>query len=151
MNMTTNTNQRINQEEEALIRLKLLGLYDPVIEGYEADRTVYYSEPTPIGGILYWLSNEPEWEKKVREAEEKNGFRVYHVTHEHHRILGEMLTCLYVSKYAEEWDQEKADLSPDESGLIRTIAHVIPLSHPEFAESGYVGMREAAGGLIRTM
>ena len=142
-------------KSEAVNRIGKLDLHPDVKRRF--DSTVdsvdglYYSERTKLGGILYWLENEPEWEKKVREIEKDFDIMVYHLTHEHTEF-GELLTMLYVSSDEEEWEFDNAciDHPAWNDGTKMVYAYVYNLTYPLFSEFGTVGIKEVAGGLIRT-
>jgi hypothetical protein len=68
-------NLRKKQKLEALKRMQLLELMPEVIEAFEKQYVVYYSE---FFGILYWLSNKPEWVEFVKDFEDKHKALVYH-------------------------------------------------------------------------
>ena len=133
----------VKKINEAIKRMHTLGIMPQIINDFRKNQKVYYSEPTPLGGILYWLSNEQEWEKKIREFEEKYNGLVYHVIH-NYTEFGEILSLLYVSEYDEEWDAEYDDLM---DGYV--FAYCINLTEPMFSEFGGIAVQEKAGGLIR--
>lgn len=72
------------QKTEALKRLKILQdkfeLMATVTKGFKKDNTLYYSEYVnkQCPAILYWVSNKEEYEKAVKEFEEKQNTLVYH-------------------------------------------------------------------------
>lgn len=142
-------------KEEALKRIGKLCLHKDVRRRFDSaiDSVdgLYYSERTQLGGILYWLENEPEWEKKVREIERDLDIMVYHITHEYTEF-GELLTMLYVSPYEEEWEFDNAciDYPALNDGTKRVYAYVYNMTYPLFSEFGVIGIKEVAGGLIRT-
>lgn len=134
------------KKAEALDRMKMLELYEPVIQDYKRTGRVYYSERTRIGeetvGILYWLNNEPEWMQKVEELEKSSKCLVYHCIHTLTEY-GELLTCLCVSNDIEDWEYENWDLyygSPS--------AYTFNLTVPYHSEWGAVPIISAGGGLV---
>ena len=142
--------------EEAKRRLKALNVMDNVIKDVD-NGVVYYSERTCVSmppldpfGALFWLRNEPEWEKIVKKVEEDFGIFVYALTHEH-TGFGECLTMLFVPEDTETWEMDYEDVtSKGEDGSSIVMAYVYNLSNPIFSEFGSVGIKEAGGGLIRT-
>lgn len=58
--------------------------------------------------VLYWVSNKPEIEQKVKEIEEEYDLYVYHVQLTHTK-LGDMWAMLYVSEDDSEWEFEDED------------------------------------------
>lgn len=130
--------------DEAILRMKKLNLFDTIISGFEKDQSLLqYSEPTPLGGILYSVKNNPEWEKMVKEFEEKNNALVYHVIHSYTE-LGELLDLLYVSDNEEEWEYDLEDL---ENWC--ALSYCINLTDDMCSEYGTIAIKPAAGGLIR--
>lgn len=139
--------KRERMKEEAIERLSMLDLHPNVLEDFERG-VVNYSERTLLGGILYWLSNKPDWEKKVREIEKEYGILVYHITHESTVEYGEWLTCLYVSSTESKWYLNKKDLRK-KNGVFYPYAYIINLTFPDYSEFSSVAMKEMSGGLIR--
>ena len=137
----------INMKEEAIWRMEKLGLMKKIIGEFKKSGTLYYSERTPLGGILYWMDNEPEWGKLVKRFEQDYDSLVYHATHEHTEF-GELLDLLFVPNYedieSEEWENDRRDI---EDGYV--YAYVINLSEPMFSEPGTIVVKPAAGGLVR--
>ena len=131
------------QVAEAVKRMKKLGLMPQIVVEFENEGIVQYSEPTPIGGILYWLSNEPEWREKVRVFEDEYHSLVYHVIHSYTRY-GEQLSFLYVSDAEEEWEMDNIAIEDK-----YPFAYVENLDCPEFSEFGTIAVDERAGGLVR--
>lgn len=130
--------------DEAILRMKKLNLFDPIISEFKRDQSLLqYSEPTPLGGILYWVKNNPEWEKKIKEFEKKNNALVYHAIHSYTE-LGELLDLLYVSDNEEEWEYDLEDL---ENWC--ALSYCINLTDDMCSEYGTIAIKPAAGGLIR--
>lgn len=138
---------KFKQKLEAEKRLKMLNLHPDVLKLFHEKEELYYSEKSPLGGILYWMSNNPEWEELIKALEEEKEIMVYHATHEY-TAFGECLSLLYVTRYESEWEYDRKDLESE--GDKYPLAYVVNLSDPECSEFGTIGIREAAGGLIRT-
>lgn len=126
------------KKEEAVARMRLLNLTPKVIKEFSERRKVYLS----FGGLLLNLSTSQK--EKIHNFETENNCLVYHVIYDH-TSFGEMLTLLYVSKYSEEWEQDRADIK---EGF--PMAYVINLDNDEFSEFGSVGVKTYNDGLIRT-
>jgi hypothetical protein len=130
--------------DEAVLRMKKLELFDPIIKGFEKDQSLLeYSEPTPLGGILYWISNNPEWEKMIKEFEEKSNSLVYHVIHSYTEF-GELLDLLFVSDDEDEWEYDLEDLDDGYA-----MSYCINLTDQMFSEYGTIAVKQVAGGLLR--
>lgn len=138
---------RQKQKQEALKRMKLLKLHSNVINEFKQEDVVYYSERLNaiFDGILYWVSNNPQFVELIKEFETKHNALVYHA-HYTNTTFGGCLTLLYVSQYEEEWEMDKHDLSETE---IHTCAYVIIPDDPDFSEFGYVGLVRKNGGISR--
>ena len=144
-----NKNQKLEMIEEAVERLSLIkDLHPNVLRDFKYKQKVNYSERTRFAGILYWVDNEERFVKAIKEFEESHDALVYAVTHENLEF-GECLTLLYVSKYKEEWEGDKKDLSSKVNGVMYPYAYVLNLTHPEYSEGGSVGLVTRGGGLIR--
>lgn len=135
---------RISREEkkqEAIARMKMLGIFEPTISQFEKDDLV--SESTPPFGDCYWLNKEQK--ERVRQFEEEYGELVYHVIHSYTNI-GELENLLFVSNYKEDWPLEREAIKNGE-----VFAYCYNLTNPEFSESGMIGVRlTVAAGLERT-
>ena len=142
---------RDEMRREAIERLKMLDLHENVLKDFEDDNKLNYSERVKLAtgqrepyGILYWLDNEPEWARLVKEFEDEHGALVYHATHEY-TTFGECLDLLIVSKYEDEWERDRDELMQGYA-----FAWVINLDYPEFSEFGTIGIKCSGGGIIRT-
>ena len=96
---------RDEKKSEAISRMKLWGIYAPIVKQFEEDGLV--SESAPPLGACYWLDEAQM--ARVREFEERNNALVYHVIHSF-TTIGEMESFLYVSDYPEEWERDRADI-----------------------------------------
>lgn len=106
--------------------------------------TVYYTEPN---GALYWcneLGGGEQYEKLIKEFEEKHqGSKVYFAMHTFTEF-GELLNLLFVSQYEEDWEYEKEDLK---QGI--AFSYVYNLDDDICSEFGSIGIRGIIGGLVR--
>lgn len=150
--METGTVTKEQQRQEAIVRLRILeekGLMPQVRKDFEQG-TLNYSERMTIprfgtNGILYWLNQNAEFEKVVRDFEERTDSVVYHATHEVFEGIGRILDLFYVSKYEEEW-QNRADL---EDGY--SLVYAVNLDADWYSEFGVIGFSVCGGGLVRTV
>ena len=125
------------QKKEAMKRLEILNLSDYVIDGFRHSRIF---ESVQIG-ILFEFDGKLL--KRIREWEKKTGNLVYHVIHGFYEF-GECLSLLYVSKYEDEWEDDREILH---EGM--TYAYVINLDNDLCSEYGSIGIQENIGGLVR--
>lgn len=134
----------ISREEkkiEALARMKLWGIYPPIVKQFKEDDQI--SESAPPLGACYWLDEEQM--ARVREFEERNNALVYHVIHSFTNI-GEMESFLYISDYPEEWEQDRADIKDGQQ-----LVYVFNKDMPDCSEFGSIGVAiTGAAGLRRT-
>lgn len=137
---------RERQKEEAIKRMKTLGLMSNVIKDFEKNNKVYYSERQNafFNAILYWIDNEPEFIKTVKQFEKKHNALVYHCQLTHLEC-GDVLSLLYVSTNENEWQQDKEQLT---QGI--AYAYVKNLKSDYDSEFGSIGVRPSMGGVLRT-
>ena len=139
-----------SMKAEAVRRMVKLDLCRNAIKEFRKDQKLNLSEPVRLGGeitgktygMLCWLNEKQIW--IVGKWQEESGNLVYHVIHSFTEF-GEILDCLYVSQYPEEWEQDQKDI---DEGMI--CVHSINVTYPDDSESGYIGFEKAAGGLVRT-
>ena len=139
--------ERENQKLEAIRRMKALHLAKNVIKDFEKDNVVYYSERQNkfFDGILYWVSNEPEYVKIIKDFEAKHNALVYHAQLTH-TDLGDMLALLFVGEDEKEWSGELELDQGDNSAF----SYVVNLNTPEYSEFGCIGIVPKNGGVTRT-
>ena len=118
-----------------MVRMKM---HPTVIRDFKEEDVLNLSEGV---GFLYWLEDEEK--EMVREFERENESLVYHVIKTFAKI-GVMYSLLYVSKYKEEWKNDRKDI---ENGEI--LACVIN-TELKCKDCGYIGIRPNIGGVIRT-
>lgn len=131
------------KKEEAIKRMKELGLFAPCIKAFKRDE-VQLSEPT---GGLYEFSSDKELTAKVQEFEKENNALVYHVIHTPTMIDGEamdMYNFLYVSDYQEEWEMDQNDIKEGYA-----LVYVWNKTIDYFSEFGSIAVKEKFGGLVR--
>jgi len=129
------------QKAEAIKRMKLIGLMPEIIKQFEKDDVVHYSETM---GILYWLSNKPEWEEHIKELEKKRNILVYHAELSY-LTFGTCLSLFYVSAYKEEWEQDKKSLQKGYA-----CCYVWNIDDDDCSEFGGITFKPMNGGVKRT-
>ena len=127
------------KKEEAIKRMKALGVFSQTIQQFKKSNLVSYSEP-PMGAN-YWLDDEQKAIVKV--FEEEHNALVYFVVRSYTEF-GKLDSILYVSDHAEEWEMDNEDLKDGYA-----LAYVYNYDVPEFSEFGSIGVQERFGGLIR--
>ena len=133
------------KKEEAIKRMKKMGVFNETIEQFKNDNLVSISEPTPMFGItigaLYWLNDDQK--RIVKSFEEEYNALVYLVVRSYTNI-GIMDSLFYVSDHKDEWFMDNADL--DEK---YACVYVINYDMPECSEFGTIAWKEANGGILR--
>ena len=132
---------REKKKQEAIKRMKALGLISPCIEEFDRHDTVWLSEPN--GGLYEFSSNDKLIETIERVEREFNSL-VYHVIHSRLEF-GDMYSLLLVSDYEQEWEMDNADI---EDGIVMTYTWNKTFEH--FSEFGSIGVLNMFGGLVRT-
>lgn len=137
----TEPNISIEQKkEEAVLRMKKLGIFPETIKQFKNDGYISISEP-PMGAF-YWAEGEDL--EHIREFEREYNALVYVVIRTYFEF-GVTDSYLYVSDYEEEWEEDRADC---ESGVL--LAYVYNRSDPELSEIGSIGIEKTiAAGLKR--
>ena len=132
--------------DEAVMRMQMIGLFEPVIKDFKKHDRVQLSE-APLGAC-YWLDEAQQAVVDRFEATHHN-YKVYHVVRTFTEF-GELLSLLYVSDDTEEWQEERHDLSKDSDGMMWPICWVENMNAPELSEMGSIGVKlSPAAGLLR--
>ena len=130
--------EKAKQKQEALERMKMLKLHGNIIKEFDKEGIVNLSEN---GGFLYWLDSDQQ--AIVDEFEAEHDALVYHVIHDFTE-LGELYSLLYVSKYEEEWEDERTDLKDGYA-----LVYVKNVNDDFCSEFGSIGIKPQFGGLVR--
>lgn len=125
---------------KAIELLKKLDIYEPYIEGFEKENNVCFFER--FGG--YWVYQEPEILKKMKEIEEEFHCTVYAITHEYTEF-GECYSFMLVTHYKYEWD----NLLFKDGSTFYAFSYVWNKTYEEFSEFGTIGVRSFGGGITR--
>ena len=138
------------KEKEALRRLKVLenmGLMNMVVEEYEKNKQVFFSEYTGFGGTLFYIDSAPDTvQNKIKELTQK-GDVVYHATHERLEF-GECWDLFVITE--EDIDNGYGiSMREDFDNYGLQFAFVINADIPEFSEFGTIGVGTLGGGLVR--
>ena len=135
--MNTTKEQR---KEQAVKLMEQLDIYKPYINGFKQSDKVCFFEN--FGG--FWVNQEPEIEKKMKEIEKEYDCTVYAITHEYTDI-GEFYDFLIVSNYKEEWE----DLVEKYQNDYAAYAYVWNKSDDWCSEFGTVVIKRFGGGIKR--
>lgn len=123
---------------EAIERMKMLKLDKPCIEAF-AKGKVWESEGF---GALYEVNEEEQ--SYIDEFEkEHEGCLVYHMIHNKFEF-GECYSMLYVSKYKDEWQADKNDIT---NGY--ALVYVKNVDDDWCSEFGTIAIKSQFGGLVR--
>ena len=125
---------------KAIELLKELDIYEPYIEGFEQENNVCFFER--FGG--YWVYQEPEILKKMKEIEEEFNCTVYAITHEYTEF-GECYSFMLVTRYKYEWD----NLLFKDGSTFYAFSYVWNKTYEDFSEFGTIGVRSFGGGITR--
>lgn len=135
--MKTTKEQR---KEQAVKLLNQLAIYKPYIKGFEqADNVCFFEN---FGG--FWVYQEPEIEKKMKEIEKEYDCTVYAVTHEY-TDFGECYDFLIVGNYKSEWKSLVCKIN----GGFNVFAYVWNKTDDFCSEFGTVGIKSFGGGIKR--
>lgn len=119
--------------DEAVARMSLIGFNREIIEQF-TDRTLIRQSLPPYYNSQPVLPNtDTDLLARIAEFERVHDALVYYVIRSYTE-LGEMETYLYVSKYENEWVNDRDDLSEN-----RSLAYVANLNHPDCSEFGSIG------------
>jgi hypothetical protein len=131
---------REEQKIKAIEFLKELDIYKPYIKGFVDKNKVCFFER--FGG--YWVDQEPEVEKKMKEIENEYKCTVYAITHEYTEF-GECYSFMYVPRYKSEWSYTLTK----EGCNFYAFAYVWNKTYEDFSEFGTIGVRSFGGGITR--
>lgn len=133
--------ERQAKKDKAIELMKQLDIYKPYIKGFEQEDQVCFFEM--FGG--YWVYQEPEIEKKMKEIEAEYKCVVYAITHEF-TDFGELYDFLIVTDYPEEHDTL---LYNQGNRNYIAFAYVWNKSDELCSEFGSVGVKSFGGGIRR--
>ncbi len=126
------------KKEEAVSRMKRLGISPEIVRQFEQDGYINISEPP--AGAFYWAEGEDL--QHVRNFEADYNALVYVVIRSYTEI-GKIDSYLYVSDYPEEWEYERGLLDKNTSSV-----YVYNHNAPECSELGEIGIRRSGEGRL---
>ena len=129
------------KKEEAIKRMKEIGIFKPTIRQFKDEGLVSISKP-PFGAF-YWAEGDDL--ERIKNFEKENNALVYVVIRSFTNF-GILDSYLFISDYRdEEWETDREDLKEN-----RQLAYVYNHSNPYFSEFGSIGfVTTSAAGLRR--
>ena len=127
---------RERQEDEAVLRMDLMGIYEDVIIMFQNDGTVMMSE----NGKYYPLDDQLK--EDIRRFEQEHEATVFMVVRMN-TMYGQLDSLLFVGKYDEEWEISREDL---EDGY--ALSYTINRDYPDCSEMGSISFRTTPEGVI---
>lgn len=131
---------REKMKQEAIERMKMLGIIDDAIKQFEEDDTVMRSE-NPLGA-LYELSDE---EREIAQRFESEYGALVYLAVSCNTEIGRMVSFLYVPKEEEEWEIDRADMADN-----AVITYTYNFGDPDCSEIGSIDIAPKNGGIVRT-
>ena len=129
------------KKNKAIELMKTLDIYEPYIQGFEqSDKVCFYEM---FGG--YWVYQEPEIEKKMKEIEAQYKCVVYAITHEF-TDFGELYDFLIVPNYKSDW---KGLLYKQSNNEFIAYAYVLNKTDDLCSEFGSIVVQSFGGGIRR--
>ena len=126
------------KKEEAVLRMKMMKIYYPIIRDMRGGKIQFYAGP--LGGGYYLT---PEIQEAVKEFEKGGKRLVWGVIANTLSDGSRLWSMLYVSDNKEEWAQDRRDLA---EGC--PIAYVYNATCPGFSELGTIGVKRNLGGTL---
>lgn len=140
--MDNNTQPTLQEKKDKAIELmKQLDIFKPFIDDFKDRDLVCYFERY----IGYWVYQEPEIEKKMKQIERRYKCKVYAITHEIKNI-GEFWDFLIVTNYPREWDNL---IYKHENNKFLAFAYVWNKSDEDCSELGSIFVQSFGGGIRR--
>ena len=128
------------RKEQAIKYMTTLDIYKPYIKGFKENNQVCFYEQ--FAG--FWVDQEPEVYKKMKEIEEKHNCTVYAITHEYTEF-GECYSFLLVTNYKREW----ATLVEKYGRGHAVFAYVWNKDDEWCSEFGTIAVQSFGGGIKR--
>ena len=131
---------RQQKKDKALEVMKTMDIFKPYIKGFKDEDKVCFFEN--FAG--FWVYQEPEIQKKMKEIEEKYNCLVYAITHEFTEF-GELYDFLLITDYPEEWD----DMIYSFGNKHTAFAYVWNKDDDWCSELGDITVQSFGGGIKR--
>ena len=128
------------KKDEAVLRMKILGIYPTTREQFEESGIVSISEPPK--GALFWTTDEDM--QHIWKFEQEQNALVYLVIRSFTKY-GTLDSYLFVKGNEGDWKEEREAL---QEGV--TLAYVYNQQDPVFSEMGFIRFRRTvAEGFLR--
>lgn len=126
------------QKDEAIRRLRKIGVMDEVVENFKNDKLMI----SESAGILYDLNDRAK--AAIEKMKEYSADALpYHLIHSFTEF-GELYAVLFVSSNRDDWPSD----GPDREGYV--FSYVYNATDPSFSEYGDIVIQGANGGVVRT-
>lgn len=133
------------QKNEALYRMNLMGLDVRLVREYFLNGTVYVSGIDPLASASELpLLHDCQFRDLIKKFEKDYKATVYYCVFSY-TIIGDMVSCFYVSEHESEWDEDRRIILEG-----TTFAYVENLSDPMCSEIGLIAFKMKNGLAIRT-
>lgn len=127
---------RERQKAEAVTRLKLMGIREDVRRSFEESGTVMLCK----GGRFHPAA--PELAEEIRSFEAAHTAAVF-LAVRMHSVFGTLDALLFVGKYEEDWEAEKASVKAGYA-----MSYTINRDYPKCSEMGSIAFRITPDGAI---
>lgn len=127
-------------KEEAVNRMKMLGLNDRCIQAFKAKNQSVWLNCGPFGGLY---EADDKLKNMIKDVENEHNIMVYSAI-ENQIYDMKVYSMLCVTPYTEEWEMEREDLK---DGYV--FCYALNVDQPEFSELGYCTVKPTFGGLRR--
>ena len=128
------------RKSQAMAYMKQMDIYQPYIEEFDKKGQVTYFEH----GFGYWVNENSELYKRIKDIENKYCLTVYTITHEYCEF-GECFSMLYLSDRKGEW--KNAVITEGKEHY--AYAYVWNKTDDSCSEFGTVGVKSIYGGITR--
>lgn len=136
-------------KEEAIKRLKKLNVEKIAFHEFEENGVFYVSERmrspdfgvVPVNYFLNGYTYEKEVKDAIRGVKDMGGYPYWGIV-DHMRGGYLMISILFVSKYQENWEDERAD----EDGIVLSMVYNTGM---DFSELGSIVIKSVYGGILR--
>ena len=127
-------------KEEAVNRMKILGLNGRCIQAFKAKKQSVWESCGALGGLY---EADDKLKNMIKDVETEHNIMVYFVL-ENMVYDMKVYSMLCVTPYTEEWKMEREDIK---DGYV--FSYALNETQPEFSEFGSVVVKQIFGSLKR--